>query len=614
MTETYTTRCFNCMSEFDAVEAIWCSCNPQRPTKVCPCCLGCFCAADENFKGTFWQKAPDCLRKEVDTLSESRMLIGEMLVRSGIISMSQLVSALNIQREDSRRLGEILVDTGALPIDRLEGFLKSQHTVTAVDLGRARVDAMLLRRLGVERCIKEQILPLEAEAFRDRQIMTLAMADPSNTGVVEQVMKVSGCQVIPGVAPGDAIVALIRSIFPQGSAARPVSLEQAQPPDLSSDLSHIKLLNRALGRRASHVQIQSQPGAMKCLYRIDGMLYLDRGIDQEGALQAFTALKGIAGLGADSRASQRVGRGFVGLGRVDHRIIVRSRPEREGELLSVKIIDPMGFPPPLEDLGFPPEALDRIRMALDKDVGVVIVSAPPLSGASSTLYCLALEASKQGRRVALLEAPAAVALPDAIQLEFFPEVPDSFADALKRAARSNAHALAIAGADGLPWPAEAGDLGKRLTFIKLESGNLPEALVKLVEHGYPAAALSRYPVLLVHQRLVRRICQLCRKEVSTAEPQAEALGLPLFEARKLKVWRGSGCDDCAPTTGFRGRVPLVQTLRLNSGICTALAGGSQEALLQACRAAGMVSLRNEALGAMTMGLTTPEEISGRNHP
>ena len=134
MPETYLTQCFNCLSEFDAIDAVWCSCNPQHPTKVCPFCLGCFCAAGEPFKDAFWGRAPEALRKEIDTLAESRMLLGEMLVRSGIITTTQLLEALNKQKADGRRIGEILVDNGAVPADRLEKFLQSQHTVTSIDV------------------------------------------------------------------------------------------------------------------------------------------------------------------------------------------------------------------------------------------------------------------------------------------------------------------------------------------------------------------------------------------------------------------------------------------------------------------------------------------------
>src|SRR5262245_585563 len=154
MPEPYLTQCFNCLSEFDAHEAIWCSCNPQHPTKVCPFCLGCFCASPEGFRATFWSHAPETLRKEIETLSESRMLLGEMLVRSGITTTTQLLEALNKQKADGRRIGEILVDDGALPAERLEKFLQSQHTVTSIDVGRARVDATMIRKLGVDRCLE----------------------------------------------------------------------------------------------------------------------------------------------------------------------------------------------------------------------------------------------------------------------------------------------------------------------------------------------------------------------------------------------------------------------------------------------------------------------------
>lgn len=353
MSDGYLVQCFNCLSDFDALEAVWCSCNPQRPTKVCPFCLGCFCAAGQQFKDSFWKGAPASLHDEINLLSQSRMLIGEMLVRAGLITTSQLVEALNRQKQEGRRIGQILVESGALTPDRLDSFLKSQHTVTAVDMQRARVDALLLRRLGVDQCLKERILPLESEAFRDRQIMTLVMADPSNMAALERVMDLTGYQVIPGLAPVDAIVAAIRSIFPQGSAtpdAPPERIEElALPPGdgVETTAARIaqmvpkKILQVAIKRRSTHLHIQNQSGVMKVFHRIDGTLYLDRARPPAEAAEALGAFTIMAGLGGEPSQVPRCGRAQVSVDGMDYNLVVRSRPGREGHELSVKIIDPL---------------------------------------------------------------------------------------------------------------------------------------------------------------------------------------------------------------------------------------------------------------------------------
>jgi len=613
--DTYPINCFNCLSEYEAVEAIWCSCNPQRPTKVCPFCLGCFCAAGDPFKESFWRDAPESLRKEIDTLSQSRMLLGEMLVKSGMITTPQLLDALNRQKSDGRRIGEILVDTGALTTERLEQFLKSQHTVTTIDVSRARVDAMMIRKLGVERCLEAKILPLEAEAFRDRHIMTLAMADPSNAAEVERVMQATGYQVIPGVATAEAITAVIRSIFPPGSATAPQPSLQPMAP-VAADPACAEILKRALQRRASHVRLRKDAGATRVFYRIDGALYQERaggGADPAAALAGF---KLVAGLETRAGDCDRAGRALVNVEGCEYQVIVKLRQGPEGDELTVKLLDPMTFPPRLDDLGLPSEINDRLHRFLDLDSGLLVVSAPPLSGASSTFYAIATEVIAQGRALALVESPRCVNLTDATQEEFFPELPGSFTESLARAVSSGAGTLAISASEGFDWSAQAAALCERLLVIcKVESRSLPDAMLRLVAAGYPASSVGRRPTLVLHQRLVRRICQACRTEVSNAEPLASSLRIDPAQAREIGLWRGIGCDECRLTPGYKGRLPLVQAVRADVAVGAAVEAaatrGAGESLMAACRAAGMTSMRGEALAALAAGLTTHEEITGK---
>ncbi len=612
MHDGYLVQCFNCLSDFDALDAIWCSCNPQRPSKVCPFCMGCFCAAGQEFKDAFWRGAPPGLHEEVRTLSRSRMLIGEMLVRSGLISTTQLLEALNRQKETGRRLGEILVDGGALPLDRLEKFLQSQHTAVTVDLSRARLDAVQIRKLGVDECLREKVIPLEAEAFRDRHIMTLVMADPSNTAALERVMASTGYQVIPGVAAAEAIVAAIRSIFPQGSATPAPGAHAAEAPRPAA-MAPSRLLATAPRHRASHLQLQNQGSVGRIFYRIDGTLYLDRARAPADAAAALEALKDLAGLAGEASTVPRVGRARVEIDGVEHQIIVRSRRGREGEELSVKLLDPVRWPPRLDEVGYTAGVAERVRRALESDRGLIIVSSPPFMGGSSTIYALVMELAAQGRTLALVESPRAVSLPDTVQVEYFPEIRGSLSEAVAKVASSAAHAAAITGTVGISWRDVAGRLPERmLVLCRVEARTLPEALLRLAADGYPPAALAGLPTLALHQRLLRKVCATCRAEAGTAEEHAASLGIAAAEARRVRVWRGAGCRDCAPAPGFRGRLPICQTLRLDAEVAAAVSSGSLETVEAACRAAGLRPLKMEALEALAEGRTTPEEITRRH--
>jgi type II secretory ATPase GspE/PulE/Tfp pilus assembly ATPase PilB-like protein len=280
--------------------------------------------------------------------------------------------------------------------------------------------------------------------------------------------------------------------------------------------------------------------------------------------------------------------------------------------MSIKLIDPVSFPPHLEDLQFPPGVLDEIRATLKRDPGLVLVSAPPFSGGSSTTYSLVVELLSQERSLALIESPRSARLAATVQVEFFPEIRNGFIEALSRPEVMESEVIAVTATHGVDWSAQpAGLTGSRQMVVRAETLSLPSALVQLVESGYPLQDVASRPALVLHQRLVRKVCSTCRVRVSSAADFVAQLGVQPQDAARLSVWRGRGCDDCRPTTGFRGRLPLVQAMVLPPWVIDALREPDLEAVRAACTEAGLVPLRKQAIAAVDAGLTTPEEIAKR---
>ena len=122
----YAVNCWNCLGEYDALSAVWCSCNPSHPTKVCPFCLQCFCTAPQSYADKFWASAPAELLQDREMLSNARGPLGEALVRAKAITSDQLLAALKAQKSSCKKLGEVLVELGYVPKDTLEYFLSSK--------------------------------------------------------------------------------------------------------------------------------------------------------------------------------------------------------------------------------------------------------------------------------------------------------------------------------------------------------------------------------------------------------------------------------------------------------------------------------------------------------
>jgi len=124
--ELYFATCWNCLGEFDALSAVWCSDDPKNPTKLCPYCFRCFCEATEQYKQEFWRHAPPRLQEELQTLSKSKDRLGDTLVRMKKITIPQLLDALMEQRKTGLRLGEILVDRKLVRPEDVTAALKTQ--------------------------------------------------------------------------------------------------------------------------------------------------------------------------------------------------------------------------------------------------------------------------------------------------------------------------------------------------------------------------------------------------------------------------------------------------------------------------------------------------------
>ncbi len=611
MSDSYPTQCFNCMSPFDALEAVWCSCNPQRPTKVCPYCMGCFCAAGDEYRERFWKDAPPRLEEERSLLAESRMLIGDLLVRAGAITTTQLLEALTAQKEDDgRRLGEILVESGALDPARLDAFLHSQHTVMPADLSRARIDAALLATLGVEECLKDRIVPLEAETFRDHYIMTLAMADPSHAAAIERVQEITGYRVIPAVAAADEIEACIRAIYPEGSlASAEGSVVGPRRRDIVvRDPACEKVLLAAIRRRASHIHILDRSDGPALFYRIDGMVFRDRSCTGEEAAAVRDSFRAVSGLA--ERGAPPAGRAVLPWRGLEYTLIIRHRSGPRGtEQFSIKLLDPIAFPPRLDELGFGSGVVDTMRDYLNRDSGLVIVSSPAWSGGFSTVWALATDVISQERSIAMLESPRTITIDGVTQEEFWPERPDTFSPALARAIEAGSRVLAITSAGGLGWIRSHPTLPRnRLVICRIEAQGILEALEVIQSIGYPAEALERHEALVIHQTLLRRLCASCRHEDTIRTPNAG----PGAYVRRYR--RGPGCGVCGPSAGFRGRHPIVHTLGVNHEVAAALASENRTTIAQACRQAGLQALREIATVAAADGFIDAEEIGDRSSP
>jgi type IV pilus assembly protein PilB len=160
--EPYNVTCWNCLGEFDALGAVWCSDDPKNPTKLCPFCFRCFCAASDTYKQEFWSQAPHRLKEELDTLARSRDRLGDILIRMKKITTDQLLDALEEQRATGEKLGEVLVAAAMVTRDDVAAALRTQGTHPLTDTMGIAYSATPVWEQGEPDTILQYVLSLAA--------------------------------------------------------------------------------------------------------------------------------------------------------------------------------------------------------------------------------------------------------------------------------------------------------------------------------------------------------------------------------------------------------------------------------------------------------------------
>ncbi len=706
MPREYPTQCWSCLGEFDAASAIWCSCSARSASKLCPFCFRCFCQSDAEYLENFWKGAPDELKEERDILKGAAGSSGEALIRSNLLSTDQLVSALRWQKNRSTSLEDALVELGFVSRQNLELVVNRQAPAggTTLDLSKGLVDASLVSTVSVELCYRKKILPISKEEIGGMEVLTLAMAGPTDVETIDQVQSLTNCRVIPmnasekdillhlqdlfpkeiaalraggspGPAPESATAPAVPSAIPpaapsatppaappaparqrssgRSAAAREIDQQAvdeafAEPPPpapvaapaaatspaaLAAAVPQVApagsgaaspstpeeaaatlqaILSEAISKRTSLVQIEIRGTALSLFLRIDGNLYRAKPPFQATAAGLSRALNTVASLPEGERPA--AGRLAVKTGdrRID--VVVRRFNAAGAESFLLKIIERADFVRPLADLGPSAHDLDRLRQALSLPHGLVVVSSPPHNGMETTRYSIMTHLAEGRRRVLSIDAPQLLAIEGIRQVEI-PVPPD---------AASCRHALAaIPGTEIVILPeiqsAEMATLAVEtaascLVVASIQARRASQAPAAMLWHRIDPVTLAGGLKLIVNQRLVRRLCEACRKPAQVTDRVLKMMGLTSDEALDLKVHQGAGCDRCGSLSpGYSGRVALFEVLEGTPEIAALVSsGGSPGEIEREARRAGMSPLRAACLVRVGQGITSLEEFQKGN--
>jgi type IV pilus assembly protein PilB len=555
--------------------------------------------------------------------------LGDLLIREKLITKEQLDKALQEQKSNGQRLGYNLVKMGFVQETEITKMLARQYRMPAVDLARFEVDSKIVKLIPADVALKHLVLPLK----REGRTLTVAMADPTNLSVIDDLKFITRYDIFPVIA-GEYTLrtaleknyeqvdaqfdTLLKDMEEEGEAAELEVLQQEDEEQGSGvtadDAPVVKLINAiltdAVKRGASDIHIEPFEHELRVRYRIDGALLevMKPPLKMKAAL--ISRIKIMSALNIAERRVPQDGRIKLKMGKrvIDYR--VSTLPVLFGEKIVMRILDKGNLTLDLSKFGFEPKAEADLLKAILNPYGMVLVTGPTGSGKTTTLYSALSRINTIEVNIMTAEDPVEYNLMGINQVLVRNEVGMTFAAALKAFLRQDPNIIMV----GEIRDIETGGIAIKaaltghLVLSTLHTNDAPSTITRMIDMGIEPFNVASAVNLIVAQRLVRRICKDCKVEHQYLPEELKALGGDTKEFSGITFYRGKGCDTCGGT-GYKGRAGLYEVMSLSPELRRMiLKGASSTELSEQAVKDGMLTLRMDGLVKIRNGITTLEEV------
>jgi type II secretory ATPase GspE/PulE/Tfp pilus assembly ATPase PilB-like protein len=367
------------------------------------------------------------------------------------------------------------------------------------------------------------------------------------------------------------------------------------------------ILSEGIIARASDIHIEPSEGGVVVRYRIDGVLVQKMKIPRAAGVPLISRIKIISSLDIADRLRPQDGRARVAVNGQPVDLRVSTLPASYGEKVVIRILNAQATALDLEALGLFPDETKALQDLLDNKDGIILVTGPTGSGKTTTLYSAVRYVQDEGVNIVTVEDPVEYRLSNNIvQVQVNPKAGLTFSTALRSILRQDPDVVLI----GEIRDQETGSIAVQasltghLVLSTLHTNDAPNAVTRLVDMGLEGFKIASALRGVVAQRLMRRLCPVCR-EVST-EPVPEKLRKHLPETATL--YRAVGCPECA-MTGFRGRFSVVEVMGMTPELEQLIgANAPPDQLTTAARNGGMKTLWECGLRHVLEGHTSVDEL------
>ncbi|MBI5044262.1 MAG: type II secretion system ATPase GspE [Nitrospirae bacterium] len=553
---------------------------------------------------------------------QKKKMLGEMLIAEGIITRGQLERALAEQKIHGGRLGVILRNLGYVSEDSIIKVLGKQMGISHMSLDNVIVEPTIVRMIPETVARRYQAIPL----YKKGNVITVAMVDPLNVFAIDDIRRITGSDIQTVVSTERDILKAIDRFYSvtstmqeaikdfasqaaveEGIEERPIALEIK-----TDDAPVIKLVNmmitQAVRDGASDIHVEPDEKATRIRYRVDGILHEVMTPPKHLQAGISSRIKILANLDISEKRAPQDGRFNMNVGEKSMDIRVSTLPTIFGEKIVMRLLNKGTILPGLEDLGFSATGLNKFKKMITKPYGFILVSGPTGSGKTTTLYSALNTINSMEKNIITIEDPVEYQLNIVNQVQINPKAGVTFATGLRSILRQDPDIVMVGEVRDKETAVIAvqAALTGHLVFSTLHTNDAPGAVARLIDMGIEPFLIASSLMIVVGQRLVRKVCQKCKRVYKPTEELIKELGIP--DSKDITFVEGAGCQDCRGT-GYSGRIALFEVLVIDEDIRNLIvAKASSTTIRTAAFKTGFTGLREEGLDKAIKGITTLEEV------
>ena len=551
--------------------------------------------------------------------------LGQLLKDRRLVDEAALQEALRVASQTGKKLGEVLVESGAVSAqDVLETLREGQLGLKTIKLGQYPLDPEVAMLVPRQTCEKFVCVPL---AFGPNNTLHVAVSDSLDQEVVQYLKFGTGKHILTSLASAAEIWDAIDRLYDFGKSLEEImanvevsgAVELISPDldtrvtDSNSDVVRqiVKtVLGDAVAKGASDIHMEPYPTFLRIRIRVDGQLRNLINVPKWLQPQVTACTKVQANMDIAQKRVPQDGKLSAQIAgrQVDFR--VSTLPTPHGEKVVIRVMDKAHKRNSLDGLGLPAPLLNHVKTLLQHPKGMILVTGPTGSGKTSLLYAMLGELQLTGTNIITVEDPIEFEFEGITQTQINEKAGLTFPSILRSILRQDPNVVMV----GEIRDRQTAEIAFRaaqtghLVLSTLHTNGAAAAVMRLVDLGVERYMISSTVLGIFGQRLVRRNCSECVAEDTTSDAR-QVQHFRRLASGSGTFLRGRGCNACTDT-GYKGRIGVYELLRFTPSIVDAVnAGVPEDQLVKAALADGMSTLADECVHLVAEGATSVSEGS-----